>query len=102
MLFLIHCLDKAGAQDLRAQHAAAHAQYMRAHAQQVRIGGPLLSDDGTQRQGVLVLAEFEDAQQAQRFVAQEPYHRAGVFERVTVHPFQIVMNGFQAVQDKPC
>lgn len=94
MLFLIHCLDKEGAQDLRAQHAPAHAQYMRDHAAHVRIGGPLLSEDGAHRRGVLVLGEFDSAQQAQRFVDQEPYRRAGVFDRVTVHPFQMIMNAF--------
>jgi uncharacterized protein YciI len=94
MLFLIHCLDKEGAQGLRAEHANAHAQYMRAHAAHVRVGGPLLSDDGTQRRGVLVLAEFEHAQQVQDFLDQEPYRRAGVFEQVSVHPFQMVMNAY--------
>lgn len=94
MLFLIHCLDKEGAQELRAQHAASHAQYMREHAAHVRIGGPLLSEDGVHRRGVVVLGEFDNGQQVQCFVDHEPYHRAGVFERVTVHPFQIVMNAF--------
>ena len=102
MLFLIHCLDKQGAQALRAENAAEHAQYMRAHADRVRLGGPLLSDDGTERQGVVVLGEFDDAQQVQRFLAQEPYHQAGLFKRVVVHPFEVVMNGFVKEQDKTC
>lgn len=94
MLFLIHCLDKEGAQALRADNAAAHAQYMRENAARIRLGGPLLGGDGQQRKGVVVLGDFDDAQQAQDFMAREPYHRAGLFEQVTIHPFQVVMNAF--------
>lgn len=96
MLYAIHCLDKEGAEPLRAQHAPSHAAYMRSHAPAIVFGGPLLAGDGGQRIGVLVIVEFDDRQALDAFIANEPYKRAGLFRQVDVRPYEIVMNRFSS------
>lgn len=94
MLYAIHCLDQDGAEQLRAQHAPSHADYMRAHAQAIVFGGPLLAGDTGQRIGVLAIVEFDDRQALDAFLANEPYSKAGLFKQVDVRPYEIVMNRF--------
>ena len=91
MMFAIHCLDKPDTEALREANREAHGAYMRQHAQQVVLGGPLLSGDGKRRIGVLVVFETDNEEAAHRFVCEEPYNKAGLFERTLLTPFQIVM-----------
>lgn len=41
--------------------------------------------------GSLVVAEFESLEQAQRWADADPYIDAGVYQRVTVKPFKMVL-----------
>lgn len=90
MLFVIHCLDRDDGAELRASLAPAHAQYIRQHVAQVVLGGPLLSDDGSRRIGILVVADFDGPEAAQAFVAQEPYHQGGLFTSVSITRLHLV------------
>ncbi|MBL8382157.1 MAG: YciI family protein [Burkholderiales bacterium] len=92
MLYAIHCLDKDDGAALRQAHAQAHAAYMRAHAAHVVIGGPLLSEDGGRRVGVMLIGRFDDRAAVDAFLAAEPYARAGLFRQVDVRPFDLIMN----------
>lgn len=90
-LYLLHCLDAPGTAALREANREAHAAYMRAHADHVVLGGPLLAADGTTRIGVSAVLRFDDAQALARFAEGEPYRRAGLFDRISLHPMQVVM-----------
>jgi uncharacterized protein YciI len=50
--------------------------------------GPLLSDDGTGWRGTAIMAELPDRGAAEALVAQDPYARAGRYERVEVHDWE--------------
>lgn len=90
-LYLLHCLDAPGSAPLREAHREAHAAYMREHARHVVLGGPLLDADGTTRIGITAVLRFDDDDALARFTADEPYRKAGLFDRISLHPMQVVM-----------
>lgn len=90
-MYVLHCLDKADSVLLREAHREAHAAYMKRHADRVVLGGPLLGADGQTRIGMLVVIDMPDRVSAERFSANEPYRRAGLFASVSLEPFHAVM-----------
>ena len=92
MLFTIHCLDKAGSAEVRKLAQSDHSEYMRKHASRIVFGGPLLSQDGATRIGVLMVVECSDISELEQFLQGEPYHLAGLFAQVTISGFSLVMH----------
>lgn len=97
MLYAIHCLDKPDAEALRGACAVAHSAYMREHMARIVFGGPLLAGDGSTRIGTLVVVSAESRADVDAFLAAEPYHRAGLFGRCEVHPYQLIVERGQSV-----
>lgn len=89
--YLLHCLDAPGKAHIREATREAHAAYMLAHADFIVMGGPLLSGDGSTRIGISAVLRFDDPDALTEFAENEPYRKAGLFDRVTLHPMQIVM-----------
>ena len=90
MLFMFHCVDKAGAADIRAANRAEHLAYLEANAERIFVAGPLLSDDQSGMVGSLLIVECADAAAAQDFAAGDPYAKAGLFDSVTIRPWRRV------------
>jgi len=97
MLFALHCIDKAGDGSLRLANREAHLAFLKEHADRVRLGGPLLSEDGSRMVGSLLVIEAADAAEPRRWAAGDPYASAGVFERVDLHPWRAVVGTTQVV-----
>lgn len=91
MLFAIHCTDRPDSAALREANAAAHAAYMRTWVRAIVFGGPLLSEDRQTRLGTMVLVDMPERAAVDEFLADEPYHRAGLFARCEVHAYQLVV-----------
>lgn len=89
--YLLHCLDAPGKADIREANRAAHAEYMRTHANHIILGGPLLSEDGSTRIGITAVLRFDDHTALATFAENEPYRKAGLFDRISLHPIQVVM-----------
>jgi len=89
--YLLHCLDAPGKASVREANREAHAAYMRAHAHHIVIGGPLLDTDGVTRIGITAVLRFDDLAALSTFAENEPYRKAGLFDRITLHPMQVVM-----------
>ncbi|MNT97863.1 YciI-like protein [compost metagenome] len=49
--------------------------------------GPLMSDDGERMVGSLFLVRAQDKQQVIDFNQGDPFHQAGVWKQVHIHPF---------------
>lgn len=96
MLYAIHCQDKLDAAALRQATAPAHSAYMREHAARIVFGGPLLAADGRTRLGTLVVVSAASRAEVDAFLAAEPYHRAGLFARCEVHPYQLIVERGQS------
>jgi hypothetical protein len=91
MQFMIHCLDKPGHGEVRLANRAAHLAHLDRHGANLITAGPLLSDDGQTMIGSLLLMEFADRAAADRFCAEDPYGKAGLFGSVTVTPWRKVL-----------
>ena len=90
MLITIICHDKPGHVDLRMETRPAHLEWLTNPPPAIFIG-PILADDGTTMIGSLYVAEFESLAAAREFQKQDPYAKAGLFERVIVQPTRKVL-----------
>lgn len=98
MLYLILGHDGPGALPLRAATRPAHLDYVRGLQEQGRllVAGPRPRLETAQPgaagfHGSLIIAEFESLAAARAWAEQDPYARAGVFERVDVQAFVRVL-----------
>lgn len=91
MLFALYCKDKAESSDVRARHRSDHVSFLKHWGDAVSLAGPLLSDDGETMIGSLILLEVPDRATAERFISEDPYGHAQLFESVTLHPFKQVL-----------
>ena len=89
MLYALICRDQDDHEDLRKATRDAHLAYIKNF--DVRLAGPLLSEDGSTMVGSLILLEAGSLADAQQFAADDPYKLAGLFAKVTVQPFRQVI-----------
>jgi uncharacterized protein YciI/hemerythrin-like domain-containing protein len=96
--FIVFATDKPGSADLRAATRPEHRQYLHGGHEGIRLhhAGPTLSDDGRSMNGTLLVVEADDIARVRRFVAEDPYSRAGLFAEVTIRPWNWVTGAPQA------
>lgn len=87
MLFMLYCLDKPGQLERRLALRPTHKEHVARVADRLAAAGPIFADDGTTMIGSLLIADFEDRAALDAWLADEPFTRQGVYERVTIHPF---------------
>jgi uncharacterized protein YciI len=90
MLFVIHALDKPGALAGRLANYDAHKAFLSdaaAHGVEIVMSGSLVGDDGTAMVGSLLLVEAPDRTAVERFNAADPFHGAGIWDKVTITRF---------------
>jgi uncharacterized protein YciI len=85
MLYIIYQLDKPDAADIRAAYREAHFKYLDTHEDLLVLGGAMLADDGATRSGSVLIINVPDREAAERFSADEPFRKAGLFERVEIN-----------------
>ena len=88
MHFVIHCTDKPDSAAVRAANRPDHLVHLERHAGSIVAGGPLLGEDGASPVGSLLVMEFADRAAAERFAAEDPYAKAGLFAVVTITPWR--------------
>jgi uncharacterized protein len=89
MYFAVWATDKPGMLAERQRVREAHRARLRepgVHALRVRLGGPTLDGDGAMN-GTLLVIEAADIDAVWRFVAEDPYMRAGVYATVDIRPW---------------
>ena len=90
MLFVVHALDRSGALPQRLAHYDAHKSFLNdagLHEVRIVMSGPLTADDGATMIGSLFVLEAPDRAAVERFNEADPFHRAGIWERVTITGF---------------
>ncbi len=90
MLYVIHGFDKPDHLQLRSDNRPVHVDYLKSFGDRLFAAGPTLDTDGNMN-GSLVIIEFESLAAAQTFAADDPYNKAGLFEKVTVQPWKKVL-----------
>jgi uncharacterized protein YciI len=88
MLVFFCCLDRPGMSARRRAARAEHLEYMIKNQEKIVFGGPVSVADGEPGVGSVFVLDLPDLDAAQDFLADEPYHRAGLFESVIVRPFR--------------
>ncbi|MEM7003563.1 MAG: YciI family protein [Pseudomonadota bacterium] len=89
MLYVLICEDKPDSEPLRKATRDAHLAYLQDY--DVRLAGPMLSDDGEHMIGSVLMVEVADRAGAEAFAASDPYNLAGLFANVTIRAFRQVI-----------
>jgi len=84
MPYAIQTQDKAGTAELRAATRPAHLEYLTKNQSLLLAAGALINDDGSGGKGGILLVDTDDRAVAERFIAEDPFTKAGLFEKVTV------------------
>lgn len=84
MPYVIQTLDKPGASQLRSTTRPAHLEYLTACKDKLLAAGALIDDDGGGGHGGVLIIDTDDRAEAERFVAEDPFTKAGLFQKVTV------------------
>ena len=90
-MFVVHCQDKPGAQQIRLDNRAAHLEFLKANIERVVMAGPVQTDDRTGMVGSVLVLDFADRAELDAFLAGDPYAKAGLFAAVTVLPYKKVL-----------
>ena len=84
MPYLIETLDKPGHQQLRRDTRDEHLRYLEANKALLLACGAKLADDGSDLGGGLYVVDLDTRDEAERFIADDPFSRVQLFERVTI------------------
>lgn len=84
MTYLVHCLYRPGGAEERLAIRRDHIRHMLEWLPRTVFGSAILADDGKPA-GMLVALGVDTEAEARRFVAGEPYCRAGLFESIAVN-----------------
>ena len=91
MLFVLCGMDRPGlGAEIRRANRAAHLDFVTRRRSVFRDGGALLDDDGGMA-GSLMIVELPDRAALDRFLAEEPYSKAGLFEPYFVREYRQVV-----------
>jgi uncharacterized protein len=90
MLYVIHCFDKPGHLQVRKDNRPAHVEYLKSFGVRLQAAGPTLDVAGDMN-GSVVILELETQEEAERFAANDPYAKAGLFEKVSIQPWKKVL-----------
>jgi uncharacterized protein YciI len=84
MPFMIETWDRPGAEKVRADTRPAHIAYLEANLDKLLAAGAKLADDGETALGTLYIVTTDDRNEAQYFVAEDPFTKAGVPGQIVV------------------
>jgi len=86
-LFVFHGLDKADGLEVRKATRPAHLAWIETLSPHVKIGGPMLAEDGQTPVGSMLVIEAETLEAAKALFAVDPYALAGLWQSTSVRPF---------------
>jgi uncharacterized protein len=88
--YMVRALDNPGMRDVRDHFRPHHRRYLKTALDRdvfVRLGGSTLDPQCGAMNGTLLVIEAEHIDDVMRFVENDPYARAGLFQHVEVHPW---------------
>lgn len=84
MPFLIETFDKPGHAHVRARERGAHLAFLERHKTLLLACGAKLNDDGSDAGGGIYIVDVDTREAAERFIADDPFTHADLFERVSI------------------
>lgn len=85
MFWTVYCIDKPNTAAAREEHMQVHRDYVDSMMHGVFFAGPLQTDDASASLGTLFILNMNGREEAERFIEDEPFNRAGIFEKVAIH-----------------
>jgi uncharacterized protein YciI len=98
MQFAVLATDRPGHVDLRERTRPQHRLYLRnpgTHEVRVLLAGPTMDADGNHMNGTLMVVEAKSVEAVSGFVADDPYAKAGLFERIEIRPWKCGLGAIQ-------
>ena len=89
MAYLIICKDKKNNLNLRLINREKHLKYLESFKSKLLMAGPMVSKTGDPCGSVIAL-NFDDKSAIDKFIKNDPYNIAGLFDEVVVHKFKKV------------
>ncbi|MFN3512595.1 MAG: YciI family protein [Phenylobacterium sp.] len=92
-VFALFCRDKPDSLALRMANREAHLAYVGGFRDRLRLAGPMLDEAGNMA-GSILFFEAESLAEAEAFSLEDPYRKAGLFERVDITAFRPTLGAF--------
>jgi uncharacterized protein len=86
MHFVVYCLDHPGMVERRHANYEAHKSWLQGSPLRALVSGPLTELDGTAI-GSFFLYESDDIEAVRKFVFEDPFNRAGIWNTIEIRPF---------------
>ncbi len=84
MPYVIVTKDKPDSLDLRTSVRGVHLEYLVTNKDKLLAAGAMIEDDGTGGHGGVLIVDTDDRAEAETFIENDPFTKAGLFESVTV------------------
>jgi uncharacterized protein YciI len=84
VLYIIYQTDRPDGAPIRAANRDAHFAYLDEHEEILVLGGAMLAEDGATRLGSVLIINVKSLEEVERFSANEPFRKAGLFDRVEI------------------
>jgi len=95
MPYAIITKDKPDSLALRNQVRPVHLDYLVANQDRLLAAGALIEDDGSGGSGGVILLDTEDQAEAEHFIAEDPFTKAGLFESIKVTRWRKAFYNFE-------
>lgn len=90
MLYVVHCFDKPDHLQVRMDNRPTHVEYLKSFGDKLHAAGPTL-DAAENMNGSVVILDLDSLADAEAFAANDPYAKAGLFEKVVIQPWKKVL-----------
>ena len=91
MLFMFIAFDRrSGGAAIRAATRPMHVEYTKTNGK-VKFGGPFVGPND-EMIGSFSIIEAKDYDEAAAYTRNDPYAKAGLFERSELHPWKLTIN----------
>ena len=89
-LFVLNLVDKPNDLEVRMGAREAHLAYVGGKRDILKLGGPMLDANGDMA-GSLLIVDVADKAAAEAFSADDPYTKAGLWQRVDITAFKATL-----------
>ncbi len=96
MLYVITAHDKENSLLIRKETRPAHLDYLKSAGDRLKIGGPIMTSEGLEPApcGSILILEAASEAAVKLFAENDPYAKAGLFETVTIVPWNGVVGNW--------
>lgn len=95
MPYVIQLKDKPDSFHIRTEVRPEHLDYLDANKHKLLAAGAVINDDGSGGHGGVIIVDTDDRKEAEDFIANDPFNKAGLFESVTVTRWRKAFYNFE-------